>query len=52
MVMVPRFFVKLRAEKIMAIRAIRVHSSSLLTELITIIMGTVSKKSSKNVCMR
>ena len=50
--MVAKFFVKLTAEKIIAILAMKVHSRALLTELITIIIGTVSKKSSKKVYIR
>ena len=42
----------MRAAKMIAILAIRVHSIALLTELMQINIGTVRKKSSKKVWMR
>ena len=47
-----RFFVNIRAAKAMAIRAAPVHSAALLTELTTIIIGTVSRKNSRIVWTR
>ena len=44
-----RFFANMRAAKMIAILAIRVHSIALLTELMQINIGTVRKKSSKKV---
>ena len=47
-----RFLANMAAESTMARRARTDHSRALLTELTTIIMGTVSKKSSSMVWMR
>lgn len=47
-----RFLANMRAAKMIASLAIRVHSIALLTELMQINIGTVRKKSSKKVWMR
>ena len=52
MVTTHRFLANMRAEKTIAMRAANDHSRALLTELTTIIIGIVRKKSSSIVCMR
>ena len=44
-----RFLASIRAERIIAMRAMIVHSDEFETEEIMIIMGTVRKKSSRKV---